>query len=44
MGDARLVAFRRDDVNLAAELARDSLQNLQAMGVNAVVVGDQDSH
>ena len=44
MGDARLVAFRRDDENLVAELARDSLQNFQPMGVNAVVVGDENSH
>jgi hypothetical protein len=44
MGDAGLVAFRRDDENFAAEPPRDPLENFQAMGVNAVVVGDQNSH
>ena len=44
MGDARLVALRRDDRHVVRKLARDRFEQLQALRVDAVVVGEQDSH
>ena len=44
MGDARLVVFRRDHPDIVGEGARDLLADVEALGVDAVIIGDQDAH
>ena len=44
MRDAGLVGLRRDDPYIVGEARRDALHELQARGVYAVVVGEQNSH
>ena len=40
MSDARLVMLRRDHPDIVGERLRDFLADIEAFGVNAVVVGD----
>src|SRR5947209_15681611 len=44
MARAGLLLGRSDDPDVVAELARDALQNAQAAGVHAVVVGEENAH
>ena len=44
MRHAGLVVFGRDHPDVVGELAGDLLADLQPMGVDAVIVGDQDAH
>ena len=44
MGDARLVVFGRDDGHVVRQFARDQFEELEPGRVDAVVVGEQDSH
>ena len=44
MGDPGLVVFGRDHGDVAGEFARDRLKKFQPLRVDAVIVGDQDSH
>src|SRR5688572_29589247 len=44
MRDAGLIVFRRDDPDLLGQGARDLLAYLEAFGIDAVVVGDEDAH
>ena len=44
MRDARLIRFGRDDIDVVREAPRDPLQNGEARRMNAIVVGDQNSH
>src|SRR5690349_20119799 len=41
---ARLVKLRRDNPHVIRQGARDLLDNLQPLGMDAVIVGAQDSH
>ena len=41
--DARLIEFRRDNPDVVGQFTRDLLADVQAFGVNAVVVGDEDA-
>ncbi len=44
MRDAGLIGLGRDDPHIVGELLGDALQKLEAGGVHAVVVGEQDAH
>src|ERR1700678_184590 len=44
MGDARLIALGRDDRHLVRQLARDRLEELEPRCVDAVVIGEENSH
>src|ERR1700733_3023306 len=44
MGDARLVVFRRDDRHVVRQLARDQFEELESSCMDAVVIGEKDSH
>ena len=44
MRDARLIVLRRDDPDIVGQRARDLGADIEAFGVNAVVVGDQNAH
>ena len=44
MGDARLVVLGRDDGHVVRKLARDQFEELEPRCVDAVVIGEQDSH
>ena len=44
MGDAGLIGFRRDHNHVVGEFCGDFLQHLEAVGVHAIVIGDQNAH
>ena len=44
MREAGLVVLRRHHPDIVGERARDALQRRQALGVDAVVIGQQDAH
>ena len=44
MAGARLLLGRRDDPDVVGEGPRDRLQHLEAGGVDAVVIGEEDAH
>src|ERR1700743_3602757 len=44
MRDAGLIEFRRHDPDVVGQRSRNFLDNLQAGGMNAVVVGAENSH
>ena len=44
MRDAGLIVFRRDHPDLVGQGARDLLAYLEAFGIDAVVVGDENAH
>src|ERR1700730_15402912 len=44
MGDARLVVFGRDHRHVVRQLARDQLEELEPRRMDAVVIGEKDSH
>jgi len=44
VSDAGLVGLRRDDPHLVGEFSRDPLQDREAFGVDAVIVGQENAH
>ena len=44
MGKARLVGLGRDDPDVVGHASRDSLQDREPFGMDAVVVGQKDAH
>ncbi len=44
MGETRLVGFRRHHPHIVGQGARDPLQHLQSLGVDAVIVGQKNAH
>jgi hypothetical protein len=44
VGKAALIKLGRDDPDVVAELRRDPLKGHQARGMDAVIVGDENTH
>ena len=44
MGKARLVGFRRHGPHIVREGRGDTMEDFQSLGMDAVIIGDQDAH